>query len=141
VILERYAEADAPPIDTPEDKKLFDMMKTAYETCKAVNPTVATSFVPMRQILTKIEKLFPVTSQAYLSPNTTKVTLDDANDFQNIIKYMEELGMYTILWEVNVYHDDKDNVSKITAPCRYRPNPQVHFGFRSTERFLPLTVL
>ena len=118
MIVTRYAEADAPPIDTPGDKELFALMKTLYETCKAVDPKVMVDFGPMREILKNIENRFPVSSTAFFDPNTTKVTLDDAEDFAAVLKYMGEVGVSTTLWEIAPTHDDRHNVSKTTAACR-----------------------
>jgi len=90
---------------------MFEIIKTAYEACGSAVPAAKASFAPMTEILNKMESLFKLDSASYRNPNSTKMSLEDVDDFVDLFQYVLELGDINleVFWAIHpgIAEDDR----------------------------------
>jgi hypothetical protein len=78
LVVKEILEADGPPVDSPVDRELFVLAKTAYDVCMNEEKVKGDGISPLVRKLERLAELFSVDESSYASLNSTPWKETDA---------------------------------------------------------------
>jgi len=77
LVLKEILEGNEPPVDSPIDRELFVLAKTAYDVCMDEAKVKSDGISPLVRKLERLAELFPVEESSYTSLNSTSLNETD----------------------------------------------------------------
>jgi len=110
-----FLNGTAPPLDSPADRESFALVQKAYGACMDEVAVRREGMEPVLVLLRQVAALFPVSSAAYASPNTTAMGPADAPALRETLLYLVRSGFSSLL-SISPGRDDKHPVRLPLAP-------------------------